>query len=189
MINPGSFQTAFEGAEMKRLLGIFLVSMSLGAIAGEEHTDADTTVSALSPEIEPYDTSPPVLSSSKGVLENNDIAIGTILKSYHFDKDKYDYHDYNESHDGLYLTVNGWSAGTFINSADNRSVFITYNANLYRGSAISVDFVSGLANGYEGWENAQGDYLPILGVSAQWAYLKTIMTYDAVTLGVELSLN
>lgn len=172
---------------MKKIWGILLISMSLNAVAGEEHKDAATTVSALNPETEPYDTSNPVLPASRRTLENSDIAIGTILRSYHFDK--YDYHDYNETHEGLYLTVNSWSAGTYINSADNRSVFVTYNSNLYRKNSIAVDFVSGIANGYEGWENAQGDYLPILGFSAQWTYLKTILTYDAMTLGIELPLN
>lgn len=172
---------------MKKIWGIFLIAASLNAVAAEEHKDSATTVSALTPEVEPYDTSELVLPSSRRTLESNDIAIGTILRSYHFNK--YDYHDYNDSHDGLYLMVNGWSAGTYINSADNRSVFFTYNSNLYHKNSISVDFVSGLANGYQGWENAQGDYLPILGFSAQWAYLKTILTYDAMTFGIELPLN
>lgn len=174
---------------MRKIWIVFLTAVSLGAIAAEEHRDSETTLSALSPEIEPYETSSPVVPLSSGILEKSEIAIGTILKSYHFDKDRYDYHDYNETHDGVYLTVNGWSAGTYINSADNRSVFFTYNSRLYRKNTVSVDFVSGLANGYEGWENAQGDYLPILGFSAQWTYLKSILTYDAVTLGIELPLN
>ncbi len=173
---------------MKRTLCIFLVSISLNAVASDEN-NSEATVSALSPELEPYDSSAPASPSSKKALENSKIAIGTILKSYHFDKDKYDYHDYNESHDGVYIVVNSWSAGTYINSASNRSVFVTYNSNLYRNNSIAVDFTSGIANGYEGWENAQGDYLPILGFSAQWTYLKTFLTYDAVTLGIELPLN
>ncbi len=174
---------------MKKILGIFLISVSLNAVAGEEQSGSETAVSALSPELEPYDSSAPASPSSKKALENSKIAIGTILKSYHFDKDKYDYHDYNESHDGVYIVVNSWSAGTYINSASNRSVFVTYNSNLYRNNSIAVDFTSGIANGYEGWENAQGDYLPILGFSAQWTYLKSFLTYDAVTLGIELPLN
>lgn len=174
---------------MKRTLCIFLVSISLNAVASDETNNSETEVSALSPELEPYDSSATVSPSSKKALENSDIAIGTILKSYHFDKDKYDYHDYNESHDGIYIVVNRWSAGTYINSANERSVFVTYNSNLYRSNSIAVDFTSGIANGYEGWENAQGDYLPILGFSAQLTYLKTFLTYDAVTFGIELPLN
>lgn len=174
---------------MRNCLAIFLISVSLNAVAGEEHEGSETEVSALSPELEPYDSSVHASQSSKKSLENSEIAIGTILKSYHFDKDKYDYHDYNENHDGIYFVVNRWSAGTYINSANERSVFVTYNSNLYRNNSIAVDFTSGIANGYEGWENAQGDYLPILGFSAQWAYLKTFLTYDAVTLGIELPLN
>ena len=174
---------------MKRTLCIFLVAISLNAVASDENNNSEATVSALTPELEPYDSSIPASPTSSKVLENNDIAIGTILKSYHFDKDKYDYHDYNETHDGIYIVVNSWSAGTYINSANERSVFVSYNSNLYRNHSIAVDFTSGIANGYEGWENAQGDYLPILGFSAQWTYLKTFLTYDAVTLGIELPLN
>ncbi len=174
---------------MKTFLGIFLISVSLNAVAGEERDGSETEISALSPELEPYEATALASPSSKKALENNEIAIGTILKSYHFNKDKYDYHDYNETHDGIYIVVNRWSVGTFINSASERSVFFTYNSNLYRNNSIAVDFTSGIADGYEGWENAQGDYLPILGFSAQWTYLKTFLTYDAVTLGIELPLN
>lgn len=175
---------------MKSILFIFLASLPLVASANGIEEEAETTLGALSPEIEIYNGSNQAMPrTSEGLLEDISIAIGTILKSHHFDKDKYDYHDYNESHDGVYLRINDWSAGTYINSADARSVFLTYHASLYRSNSIMVDLVSGVANGYEGWENAQGDYLPILGVSAQWMYLKSILTYEAVTLGLELPLN
>jgi len=72
----------------------------------------------------------PASNLSGGYLEEAEIAIGTILKSYHFSK--YDYHDYNETHDGVYININKWSAGTYKNSADVQSMFVTYNPNLYR---------------------------------------------------------
>lgn len=174
---------------MRKILCLFLVSIIPGIVTGNENNRSETAVSALTPELEPYDSSSSVSTSFNRALESNRIVIGTILKSYHFEKDKYDYHDYNDSHDGIYLMVNSWSAGTYINSADNRSVFVAYNSNLYRNNSIAVDIISGIANGYEGWENAQGDYLPILGFSAQWTYLKTFLTYDAMTFGLELPLN
>jgi len=31
--------------------------------------------------------------------------------------------------------------------------------------------------------------LPILGVSARWAFLKAMLSYDAVVFGIELPLN
>jgi hypothetical protein len=52
-----------------------------------------------------------------------------------------------------------------------------------------MNLLAGLANGYEGWENAQGDYLLILGVSTQLGYLKTVLSPDAIALGVEFPLN
>lgn len=174
---------------MKKLIYILLFATSLytGACKGEENTDVAT--SGLSPEIEPYrlPQTLPTLTIERGYLEEADVAIGVIVKSHHFDK--YDYHDYNESHDGVYLSINRWSAGTFRNSADVRSSFITYNPNLYTMQAFMVNLVVGVADGYDGWEYAQGDYLPILGFSAQWSYLKAMMSYEAVAFGIELPLN
>ena len=85
--------------------------------------------------------------------------------------------------------MNEWSAGTYINSADNQSVALTYNNNLYRKESFKVNLVTGVANGYEGVEYAQSDYLPILGVSAHWGYLKTVLLPNAVVFGLELPMN
>ncbi len=120
-------------------------------------------------------------------LEETNISIGTIIKSHHFNK--VDYYDYNESHNGVYINVNKWSAGTYTNSSDDQSIFITYNSNLYRKKPFVVNLVAGVASGYSDWEYALGDYLPILGVSAQWSYLKTMLSYDAVSFGIEFPLN
>ena len=122
-----------------------------------------------------------------GYLEETEIAIGTILKSYHFAK--YDYHDYNESHNGVYINMNRWSVGSYKNSSDVQSTFVTYNSNFYKNELFKVNLVAGIANGYEGWEYAQGDYLPILGVSAQWKYLKSMLAPDSIAFGIELPLN
>jgi hypothetical protein len=172
---------------MKKNFYILLVSVSLntGASAGEENADIST--SALSLEIEPYRLPKTLSPSDRGYLEETKIAIGTIVKSHHFKK--YDYHDYNDSHNGVYISINRWSTGTFTNSADVQSTFITYNPNVYKKKSFEVNLVAGVANGYDGWENAQGDYLPILGVSARWAFLKAMLSYDAVTFGIELQLN
>lgn len=129
----------------------------------------------------------PILKLNEGYLEKAEMAIGTILKSYHFVK--YDYHDYNETHDGLYININKWSAGTYKNSSAVQSTFVTYNPNLYRNESFKVNLITGIANGYEGWEYAQGDYLPVLGVSAQWKYLKAMLAPDAIAFGIELPLN
>ena len=57
------------------------------------------------------------------------------------------------------------------------------------GGSFKVNLVARIADGYEGWEYAQGDYLPVLGVSAQWTYLKTMLGPDALSFGFELLLN
>ena len=126
-------------------------------------------------------------SFNEGVLQQTELAIGTILKSYHFSK--YDYYDYNETHNGIYLNVNRWSAGTYMNSSNIQSVFVSYNPNLYSNESFKINMVAGVANGYEGWEYAQGDYVPVLGFSAQWKSLKTVLLPDGVAFGVELPLN
>ena len=174
---------------MSRLVLVLLVSLSLNVSADETGDDSELSTSALDPRITPYISPNASSSAEKGFLEENKIAIGAIMKSRHFDKDKYDYHDYNEDHEGVYLSINRWSTGTFINSADERSVFVTYNPEMYQNRSFMVKLVTGLANGYDGWENAQGDYLVILGVSAQWSFLKTMLSYDSVTFGMELPLN
>jgi hypothetical protein len=122
-----------------------------------------------------------------GFLERADIAIGSLLSSHHFSK--VSYHDYNETHNGVYININNWSLGTYKNSADVQSTVVTYNSRLYGKKLFKMNLLAGLANGYEGWENAQGDYLLILGVSTQLGYLKTVLSPDAIALGVEFPLN
>ena len=126
-------------------------------------------------------------SLNRGFLEESDLAIGSILKSRHFRK--VDYYNYNETHGGIYINVNTLSMGTYKNSANVQSTFITYNPNLYQAASFKVNLVAGVANGYERWQYAQGDYLPILGVSAQWRYLKTMLAPDSVAFGLEFPLN
>ncbi|MCP4432061.1 MAG: hypothetical protein GY806_13870 [Gammaproteobacteria bacterium] len=172
---------------MKKIFYILLVSVSLNTGASEGEENANISTSALSLDNEPYSSPKTSSPSKRGHLEETKIAIGTILKSHHFDK--YDYHDYNESHNGIYININKWSTGMYTNSADEQSVFITYNPNLYTKKSFKVNLVAGITNGYDGWENAQGDYLLTLGVSAQWMYLKTMLSYDAVAFGIELPLN
>jgi hypothetical protein len=174
---------------------LFLVSLNTGAsegentAAGKAEESSEIATSAVNLQSDAYRLTETLPRSDykRGFLEENEISIGTILASHHFNK--YDYHDYNETHNGLYINVNRWSTGTYTNSADEQSVFVTYNPNIYRGNSIKVNLVAGISNGYEGWEYAQGDYLAILGFSAQWMYLKTVLSYDAVAFGLELPLN
>ena len=175
---------------MKTSLSILLVAVSLYIVSSEAAEDTvismvDDTIlvgeSNLSPVIIP------TTNFTKGYLEEAELAIGAIFRSYHFSK--YDYHDYNETHNGVYISLNKWSAGTYQNSADDQSVFVTYNPNLYKQESFKVNLVAGVANGYEGWEYADGDYLVLLGVSAQWRYLKTVLAPDAVIFGIELPMN
>ncbi|MCP4768810.1 MAG: hypothetical protein GY875_21425 [Gammaproteobacteria bacterium] len=125
-----------------------------------------------------------VTKQKKGLLETTKISLGTIYKSHHFNND-----DYNETHNGIYVSVEGWSVGTYENSGNVQSVFVTYNPNLYRGNSVEINLVTGVADGYEGWDYAQNGYLPILGVSAKWMNLKAMLSPDLVALGVELPLN
>ena len=89
----------------------------------------------------------------------------------------------------MYININKWSAGTYKNSSDVQSTFVTYNPNLYRNKSFKINLVAGIANGYEGWEYAQGDYLPVMGVSAQWKYLTTMLLPETIAFGFELLLN
>ena len=123
-------------------------------------------------------------SKNRGLLETTKISVGTIYKSHHFNSD-----DYNETHNGIYLNVEQWSLGTYENSGNVQSIFVTYNPNLYQSKSLEVNLVAGVADGYEGWKYAQNGLLPVLGVSARWMNLKTMLSPDVVAFGIELPLN
>ena len=127
-----------------------------------------------------------VTEQKKGLLETTKIFLGTIYKSHHFNEEDY---NYNETHNGIYVSVEGWSVGTYENSSNVQSTFVTYNPNLYRGKSLEVNLVTGVADGYEGWDYAQNGYLPILGVSAKWMNLKAMLSPNLVAFGLELALN
>lgn len=131
---------------------------------------------------DPYHSS--TTKREKGLLEKTKITLGTIYKSHHFNSD-----DYNETHSGIYMSVEGWSVGTYENSGNVQSVFVTYNPNLYRGNSLEVNLVTGVADGYDGWDYAQNGYLPVLGVSARWMSLKAILSPNVVAFGLEVPLN
>ena len=76
-----------------------------------------------------------------------------------------------------------------MNSVNEQSVMVTYNSNLYKKESFKVDLVAGAANGYERMQYDVNGYLPILGVSAQWKYLKTVLMPNLVAFGIELPLN
>ena len=126
----------------------------------------------------------PAANVRRGLLETTKITVGTIYKSHHFDDE-----NYNESHNGIYLSVENWSIGTYENSGNAQSVFVTYNPNLYQTKTLQVDLVAGVADGYHDWKYARDEYLPILGVSAQWMNLKAMVSPAVVALGIELPLN
>ena len=134
---------------------------------------------------DPAQASLPSADGGKGLLATSEFAIGTILASHHFNTDE----DYNETHNGIYLSFNEWSVGSYKNSESKQSTFVTYNAEIYQDRIVEVDFVVGVADNYDGWKMSQGEYLPIVGFSAKWSYVKTMLSYDVVAFGFELPLN
>jgi len=159
---------------------LIVLSLYAGTCQGQEYARVSTN--ALDFEISAYRL--PVLSDRQGYLEKSDLSIGTILKSHHFRN-----RDFNETHNGIYLSFNEWSLGSYTNSGDEHSVFVTYNPRIYVRRSFQMNLVAGVANGYEGWKYAQDGYLPMLGLSAQWMYLKTLLSPELVALGLELPLN
>lgn len=125
-----------------------------------------------------------LLSGNKGLLASSEVALGTILTSHHFNDD-----DYNETHNGIYLSVDQWSFGQYKNSGYEQSNFVTYNAEIYKKQLLEIEVVAGVADGYQGWDLAQGEYLPILGFSTKVSYFKALMSFDVVAFGLELPLN
>lgn len=167
---------------MKNIVKIFVVGLLLYAGVSDGKEGDTITTSALNLNIDQYRVSSS--TRKQGYLEEARISIGTIVKSHHFSNN-----GYNETHDGIYVSIENWSLGSYRNSGNVQSNFVTYNPSLYRNRSMQVNLVAGIADGYEGWEPAQGDYLPLLGVSAQWMYLKTMLSPDLVAFGFELPLN
>lgn len=162
--------------------GIICMFTLLYAAAGHGQEIGSISSTPVDPSFERYST--PANKGKNGFLEKYKLSIGTLYKSHHFNDG-----DYNETHDGIYLNVEGWSFGTFKNSGNVQSLFLTYNPLLYQRESLQVNLVAGLADGYRDWDLAQGDYLPILGVSAKWHLLKTVVSYDVIAFGLELPLN
>jgi len=167
---------------MRQLISGLLIALSLlgGTCRGEEY--AQIAANAFDADIKVYSVQNAV--DRRGYLEKTRLSIGTILKSHHFNRD-----GYNETHNGFYLNIDRWSVGSYLNSGYEQSMFVTYNPRLYASRALDVSLVAGVANGYDGWEYAQNGYLPIVGVSAQWTYLKAMLSFDVVAVGLELPLN
>jgi hypothetical protein len=128
----------------------------------------------------------PVTQQKNGLLETTKLFLGTIYKSHHFDDGDY---DYNETHNGIYVNVERWSVGTYENSGNVQSTFVTYNPHLYRNSSLEINLVTGVADGYEGWDYNKNGYLPIVGVSAKWMNIKAMLSPHLVAFGLELPLN
>ena len=120
----------------------------------------------------------------EALLERKQVSFGTILQSHHFSDD-----EFNESHNGIYFEVDGWTVGTYQNSYYRDSVFFTYNSDIYNSNGLKFSFVTGLADGYANTPLAQDDYLPILGLSAQMKNLKAMLIYDVLVFGLEFKMN
>ncbi len=167
---------------MKLIIKLLPILFMLLPVAGKAQEAVFITSSSFDQSGNYYH--PPTSNSKKGLLETTRMSIGTIYKSRHF-RDE----NYNETHNGIYLTVENWSVGTYENSGNAQSTFVTYNSNLYSRQRVDVNLVAGVADGYEGWEYAQNGYLPIVGLSAQWMYLKTMVSPEFMAFGIELPLN
>jgi len=167
---------------MKQLVSGILITLSLlgGTCRGEEVSQL--AANAFNADINAY--SAQLSIDRRGYLETTKISIGTILKSHHFARN-----GYNETHNGIYLNIDRWSVGSYLNSGYEQSVFVTYNPRLYSNRSLDVNLVAGVANGYEGWDYAQNGYLPLFGVTAQYMYVKTMLSFDLVAVGFELPLN
>ncbi len=67
------------------------------------------------------------------------LALGVILSSYHFDRDK----GYNEVNPGVYANCDGYTAGVYYNSERRTSVIAGYTFSLG-----PVDVLAGVVTGY-----------------------------------------
>ena len=105
-----------------------IVTMVEDATLDSDPYTQQVTISAASPR--------------KGILEESQMSIGTIINSYHFSS-----YDFNETHGGLYIRMNQWTVGTFLNSVEEQSVMVTYNSNLYKKESFKIDLVAGVVYG------------------------------------------
>jgi len=166
---------------MRHIIKILSIALLLYTGASKGYEFDSVSSNTVGPGSDSYNLS---ADRKKGLLETTKITMGTIYKSHHFNNK-----DFNETHNGIYLSAAGWSLGTFENSGNAQSVFVTYNPEIYRNNSLEVNFVTGVANGYEGWDYAHNGMLPVLGVSARWMNVKTMVSPDVVAFGLELPLN
>ena len=91
----------------KASLSLLLVAVSLHMVSAEAVEVASLSIGDdfnLAADPNRSSLIIPVSNLNRGYLEEAEIAIGTVLKSYHFAK--YDYHAYNETHNGVYININ-----------------------------------------------------------------------------------
>ena len=117
--------------------GIQGVLVLLSLITGTGHGQDISVLTSGIDELQFNAYRIPVLNEKKAHLESAKLAVGTILRSVHYSKQAGQ--DFNETHNGIYLNVNNWSVGTFTNSSNRQSVFITHNTSLYRKNAFTID--------------------------------------------------
>ena len=125
----------------------YLLLLAISCFAGVSQAQGFNHSSAGTMDIETGVFRMPILTGKKGYLDTTKLALGTILKSHHFNGG-----DYNETHNGIYLNIEKWSLGTYNNSANVQSNFVTYDSDIYSRRNLKVGLMVGIADGYKGWE-------------------------------------
>src|SRR5210317_2000889 len=121
---------------MKKTITISFIALMLCAGTGKAYDFDGMSASATSHRSDYFLASS--LNQEKGLLETTKITLGTIYKSRHFSNA-----GYNETHNGIYLSAAGWTLGTYMNSGNVQSNFVTYNPSLYRKRYLEVNMVAG----------------------------------------------
>ncbi|MEM7210158.1 MAG: hypothetical protein AAF434_20220 [Pseudomonadota bacterium] len=124
-----------------------------------------------------------IFIGSLGLQVNaNEFAVGYIAGSYHFDREL----SKNENQNGVYMRYKWFGAGVYTNTMHTTSRFVGGQWRLKRIGMADFSISAVIADGYEGYKSARGDYLLIPSIDAKFEYMWISIAPKAAFTGVEL---
>jgi hypothetical protein len=115
-----------------------------------------------------------VLIYVPSAIAAEEYSLTTLGSSYHFDRN-----DFNEIHEGIFISRNNWSVGTYTNSINKESWAINYQHDLTPWASLSA----GVATGYE------YPLIPTVGLNLHTRYVYLEITPILVFTGLRLPIG
>lgn len=116
---------------------------------------------------------------------SNNLSIGYIAGSYHFDRDAT---PRNENQEGIYLLYDWFAIGRYRNTMGKTSRFVGGQWKISTYKDIANYFSAILADAYRGHEDADGDYILIPSIKMQYGYGWVSVAPKGIFFGLEYRL-